>query len=305
MHNIDNNICRLCEGGNHKNILSNLVTKYGECYSLTKCDYCSFVSTYPIPPEDVLQRYYGQNYWPSGKLKTNAVLNTLYKLRMTKIVTYIRKNSSLDSKILDWGCGDGAFLKLIQALGYDCFGIDAYTADSSNPKIIQATIDSTEFPDGFFDVITCFHVLEHLNDPLRSIKSALRLLKINGLMIVEVPNLRSLGFQMFKSRWQPLEIPTHLNHFTSNTLQKIFESVGKTQIVRTEYFAHRISPSALVLSAFSSLSPKKIRAKYSGRYPLPLMGLYSILQLLAYPLAVLSSLIHHGEIVRIYVRKSG
>jgi hypothetical protein len=125
------------------------------------------------------------------------------------------------------------------------------------------------------------------------------------LIIIEAPNLESVGFQIFKRRWQPLEIPTHLNHFTAATLQKVFESAGKIQIVKTEFFSHRISPSALVLSAFSSLSPRRTRKKYKGRYPVPLLGLYLILQLLAYPFALAGSIIGRGEIVRMYIRKSG
>jgi hypothetical protein len=60
-----------------------------------------------------------------------------------------------------------------------------------------------------------------------------------------------------------------------------------------------------VLSAFSSFSPRRTRKKYKGRYPLPLLGLYLILQLIAYPFALAGSLIRRGEIVRMYVRKTG
>jgi len=88
-------------------------------------------------------------------------------------------------------------------------------------------------------------------------------------------------------------------------LQKIFEAAGKTQIVKTEFFSNRISPSALVLSAFSFLSPRRTRKRNKGRYPLPLLGIYLALQLLAYPLALAGSLIYRGEIVRMYVRKTG
>jgi SAM-dependent methyltransferase len=194
-------------------------------------------------------------------------------------------------------------VELLRAYGIDCFGIDAHSVETNASYIIHATIDQTDFQNDFFDVITCFHVLEHLSDPLESIKQALSLLKPKGLIIVEVPNLDSLGFSMFKKKWQPLEIPTHLNHFTPDTLQKLFEHTGKTQIVKKEFFSHRISPSALVLSVFSSLAPRKTRGKYNGRYPMPLLGIYFSLQLLAYPFAIIGSLMGRGEIIRMYIRK--
>ena len=263
------------------------------------------MSTYPIPSDQLLQRYYDQNYWQSGRLKNSVALNTLYKLRMSKIVSYIRQNSKLDSKILDWGCGDGAFVKLLRTIGYESYGLDAYAAEPDVPYIINAAIDDSGFPDDFFDIITCFHVLEHLKNPKISIENAFRLLKANGVMIVEVPNFDSLGSRIFRNRWQPLQIPTHISHFTPETLQMLSQGVGQDQIIKTEFFSHRISPSALVLSVFSSLSPKRIRKKYNGRFPLSIGVTYLILQILAYPIAIFGSLIRHGEIVRMYVRKSG
>jgi len=295
----DNKPCGLCGGKSRQIILDNIITRYNDRFALNKCDNCALVTTSPMPSDKMLQQYYDQDYWQSGQLKT------LYRLRMTPIVSAIRKYTTHDSKILDWGCGDGSLIRLLRSFGLHCFGIDAYKKDLSDPQISATTIEKADFPDGYFDIITCFHVLEHLADPFTSVKDALRLIKTGGLIIIEVPNLDSIGFQIFKRRWQPLEIPTHLNHFTPATLQKVFETAGTTKVVKTDFFSHRISPSALVLSAFASLSPRRTRKKFNGRYPLMRLGIYLILQLLAYPLALAGSLIHRGEIVRMYVRKTG
>lgn len=208
-------LCRLWGGRGQQTILDNLMTKYHDNFSLKKCPNCAYVSTYPIPSDQLLQRYYDQNYWQSGRLKNRVALNTLYKLRMSAIVSYIRQNSKPDSKILDWGCGDGSFDRLLQTHGYECYGLDAYAAEPDDPYIFNATIEEPGFPEGFFDIITCFNVLQHLKNP------------------------------------------------------------------------------------------KRIREKYKGRFPLAIGVTYLILQLLAYPFAIFGSLIRHGEIIRIYVRKSG
>jgi len=299
------NTCRLCGSSEQQTILNDIITGCQDRYSLIKCQSCSFVTTDPLPSDDLLQRYYDLDYWQSGKVKSNAALGKIYQLRMQSVVSFIQKNSSDDSKVLDWGCGDGAFINLLRAAGCHCFGIDAYKIESKDPCIFDTTIEEANFPDEFFDMITCFHVLEHLADPLNSIKRALRLVKTGGMVMVEVPNLDSIGFRIFRRSWQPLEVPTHLNHFTPATLHKLFESAGKIQIVKTEFFSHRISPSALVLSGFPLLAPRRMRKKYKGRYPLPLLSLYFLLQLLAYPLAAAETLLGHGEIVRMTVRKSG
>ncbi len=299
----DNSPCRLCGGKSRQIILQDIITRFTDRFALNQCDDCALVTTSPMPSDKMLQQYYDQDYWQSGRLNSHSSFDTLYRLRMAPIVSAIRKYTTCDSQILDWGCGDGSFIKLLRSFGLHCFGIDAYKQNLNDPQISATTIEKADFPDGYFDIITCFHVLEHLADPLTSVKHALRLLKTGGLIIIEVPNLNSIGFQIFKRRWQPLEIPTHLNHFTPATLQMVFEAAGRTQIVKTEFFSHRISPSALVLSAFASLSPRRTRKKFDGRYPLKRLGIYLILQLLAYPIALAGSLIHRGEIVRMYVRK--
>lgn len=305
MTDAENNICRLCGGKSRQTFLHDIITRNNDRFALNRCDNCALVTTDPMPADKMLQQYYDQDYWQAGRVKTSALLDSLYRLRMAPIVAAIRQYTTYDSKILDWGCGDGSLIALLRSFGLHCFGIDAYRKDLNDPQISSTTIEKSDFPQEYFDIITCFHVLEHLADPLAAVKHALMLLKPGGLIIIEVPNLDSIGFQIFKHRWQPLEIPTHLNHFTPATLQKLLEAAGKTQIAKTEYFSHRISPSALVLSAFSSLAPRRTRRRNSGRYPLPLLGLYLTLQLLAYPLAFAGSLIHRGEIVRITVRKTG
>jgi SAM-dependent methyltransferase len=305
MTSADNNPCRLCGGKSQQTILYDIITRYDDRFALNQCDNCALVTTKPMPSDKILQHYYDRDYWQSFQSKKSTSLDTLYRWRMAPIVSTIRKHTKYDSKILDWGCGDGSLIRLLRKFGLHCFGIDAYMKDLNDPQISSTAIEKADFPHEYFDIITCFHVLEHLADPLTSVKHALMLLKKGGLIIVEVPNLDSVGFQIFRHRWQPLEVPTHLNHFTPATLQKMFEAAGNILIEKKEFFSHRISPSALVLSAFSSLSPRRTRRRNKGRYPLPFLGAYLTLQLLAYPLAFLGSLIRRGEIIRMYLRKTG
>jgi len=298
--------CRLCGDKRRQIILDNIITRYNDRFRLSQCDSCALVTTAPAPSDKMLQQYYDQDYWQSAEASKNSfLLDTLYRWRMAPIISAIQQYTTYNSKILDWGCGDGSFIRLLRNFGFHSFGIDAYMKDHHDPQISATTIEKTDFRDEYFDIITCFHVLEHLAEPLTAVRHAWKLLKTGGLLIVEVPNLDSVGFQVFRRRWQPLEIPTHLNHFTSATLQKVLVTAGKIELVKTEYFSHRISPSALVLSAYSSLAPRKMRRKNNGRYPLPLLGVYLLLQILAYPLALGGSLMRRGEIVRMYVRKAG
>ena len=296
--------CRICNNTEIKPILSGLQTRLGEVYSLMQCSACAFISTHPLPDPNSLKKYYDQDYWQNSAGKTGSLLDTFYKLRMHGIIKAIKKMTPPGSRIMDWGAGDGALLRLIEAEGFEGVGIDIYSVESPNRKLINSSIQDAPFQHEFFDAITCFHVLEHVDDPVLSLKKAIRFLKPGGILIFEVPNIESVGFKLLKRNWYPLDIPVHINHFSLSVLQRILDTVGKNQIRHIEYFSHRHSPSSILLSVLPAISPPRVRAKHSGNFPAPLMALYLFLQLISYPFALIEALMHRGEILRMYVQKA-
>ena len=297
--------CRICGSRRYIEIISSYKSQFDEIYALNQCKLCSFVSINPLPSVATLKRYYNQDYWQRHESKTDILLTLLYRLRMSSIIKEMKRLVSHEGRILDWGAGDGSLLRLLSKEGFKCWGIDMYSSESDDERIISSTIEDTDFPDDFFDAITCFHVLEHIEKPLESIKKAFNLLKTGGVMVVEVPNIASLGFKIFQKKWYPLDIPVHLNHFSPVAMQRLFRIVDNANIEKVDYFSHRNSPSSLILSLFPSMAPPQMRTKYSGRYPLPLMSFYLVLQILVYPFGMLGSLMKQGEIIRTYVRKIG
>ena len=208
------------------------------------------------------------------------------------------------SRVLDWGAGDGSLLRLLEAEGFEVAGIDIYSNECFNRKLINASIKSAPFQDEFFDAITCFHVLEHIDDPVSSIEKAMQLVKPGGILVFEVPNVESIGFKIFSKNWYPLDIPVHLNHFSTMVMKRMFNNIGNTRILKIEYFSHRHSSSSLLLSLMPAISPPRVRARHSGHFPLSIMFLYLLLQLTVYPLAIMEAFAMRGEIIRMYVRKS-
>ena len=98
-------------------------------------------------------------------------------------------------------------------------------------------------------------------------------------MVIEVPNIDSLGFRFFRNKWQPLEIPTHLNHFGPKTLSKVILSDEKSQIIRKRYFSLRASPAALVLSIFPRLNPRRVREAKDGQRSFFKLPIYLFFQM--------------------------
>jgi 2-polyprenyl-3-methyl-5-hydroxy-6-metoxy-1,4-benzoquinol methylase len=284
-------------------ILSGLQTRLGEVYSLMHCKACAFISTHPLPDPNSLKQYYDQDYWQNSVGKTGSLLDRFYKLRMHGIIKTIKKMVPPGSRILDWGAGDGSLLRLLEANGFEGVGIDIYSAESPHRKLINSSIQDAPFQGEFFDAITCFHVLEHIDNPVLSLKTAMQFLKPGGILVFEVPNIESVSFKLFKKKWYPLDIPVHINHFSLSVLKRILDIVGSNQILRVDHFSHRHSPSSVLLSVLPAISPPRVRARYSGSFPAPLMVSYLFLQLISYPFPLIEALVHRGEILRMYVQK--
>jgi SAM-dependent methyltransferase len=295
--------CRLC--GHHKDqlILSGLKTDLDETYNLRRCRRCSFVTLHPLPDENILSKYYHSNYWQNNQGQRSKVLNSFLSLRVKPIIKELKALIPGKGHVLDWGTGDGFLVKLLNDSGLTAFGIDLYASASDDKRIFRTAIHNTPFPDNYFHAITGFHVLEHLRQPLESIRSALRLLKPRGIFIIEVPNIDSLQYRLFRSRWQPLEIPFHLNHFSPNSLQYNLSDNFNLKILKISYFSQRVSPSAFLLSIFPFFTPKIMRRK-KGFYPTPIKLCYLLGQLVVYPLVLTEAALKRGAIMRLYLRKN-
>jgi SAM-dependent methyltransferase len=297
--------CRICKTIQFQSPPSGFTAGFSTGYSLKRCNKCAFISVDPVPTPEILKQYYNRDYWQLRQNKTAEMLHFQYKLQMLGIIRNIKKMVPHNGKILDWGAGDGALIKLLKNAGFRCWGLDTYSTHPTDTNLMNATIEDIPLPDNFFDAITCFHVLEHILDPVMSLTKAFSLLKTDGILIVEVPNIESCGFQIFKNKWHPLDLPIHLNHFSLTTMKRLLRMAGNARIIDIDYFSHRHSPSSIVLSLFPSFSPPKVRRKNSGRYPLGRMFSYLVLRLAAYPFVLLGLLIKRGEIIRMVVRKNG
>jgi SAM-dependent methyltransferase len=142
-------------------------------------------------------------------------------------------------RYLDVGCGSGGTLAVAHALGWRTAGIevDAAAAEHARPFADELHVGDAfgaPFAPGRFDVVSAFHVLEHVPDPVALLRRMLDWLAPGGLLIVEVPNVGGLGAALFGRAWSGLELPRHLSHFTPASLEQAVERAGGRVVWRRQ-----------------------------------------------------------------------
>jgi SAM-dependent methyltransferase len=148
------------------------------------------------------------------------------------------------------------------------------------------------FPEGSFDLITMFHVLEHLKDPAGYLAAARRLLAAGGKLVVQTPNLDCWQYRLFGARWSGLDAPRHLYDFRLEDLRSLLENNG-FRICRVKHFSWRDNPTSLATTIAPHLEPVA-RAARGAR---PRNALYLALTLVSLPFALLEAVFGHGSSV--------
>lgn len=130
--------------------------------------------------------------------------------------------------LLDLGCSSGGFLQSLKNEPWKLHGIEispdeARRAEkSSGAQVFVGEILDAKFPPDSFDVVTCFHVLEHVYKPQEVIRKVWEWLKPGGIFYILVPNIEALEVSIFRSYWYGLELPRHLYHYSPTSLRRLF-----------------------------------------------------------------------------------
>jgi len=241
-------ICDLCGNkDNFKTLLAGVTdnsTAINGEFNIYECLDCSHCFIDPIPAN--LAEAYVSSYYTHIKASANfksKLKNTLRKICYSDKYFVKKFISSLVSKYLnepprldhgslcDVGCGNGQYLSDAEELGWQVYGVDF------DPKAVECCIaqnmivklgnaENIPFETGQFDVVRLWNVLEHTRSPKRALIEINRVLKPNGYIVIYVPNINSVDFNVFKGHWWNLEIPRHLHHFKPLTLNKYMSQTG-------------------------------------------------------------------------------
>lgn len=157
-------------------------------------------------------------------------------------------------RLLDVGCGNGAFLKLARKAGWAAYGIDfdpiaVAQARNDGLDIYLGSIDQLAAQEQTYDWITCSHVLEHVHEPQKLLQSMYCLLRPGGTLWLQTPNIDSIGHKIFGPDWVGIDPPRHLTLMTLRTLRQAFEHAG----FQTRHYRLPLFPAMAFYAASSAL----------------------------------------------------
>jgi 2-polyprenyl-3-methyl-5-hydroxy-6-metoxy-1,4-benzoquinol methylase len=226
-------ICPVCSGKSFKDFLvCNDHTTTGESFSLKQCNFCDFVLTDPRPDEESIGKYYKSDKYISHTGGQKNILDSIYlmarKIALKKKRAIIEANST-GKTILDFGCGTGEFLKEMQDNAWNIAGVEPSEVANQKASLItknRINRSLSELEEKRFDVITLWHVLEHLHDLNGSLKRFHSLLEESGTIFIAVPNLQSYDASYYRSFWAAYDVPRHLWHFSQKTMKLLLEING-------------------------------------------------------------------------------
>jgi 2-polyprenyl-3-methyl-5-hydroxy-6-metoxy-1,4-benzoquinol methylase len=202
----------------------------GEEFELIPNPEYGFLETTPQPSLDKLPGYYqSEDYISHTDSKRNLferVYHLVRKVSLKSKLNLINSFSSEEKNLLDIGCGTGDFLQTALQNGWNVSGVEPNqdARNISNIKTNDSVFDTSEllnFENNSFDVITLWHVLEHLPDLENQISIFKRLLKPNGRLIIAVPNYQSYDAKYYKAFWAAYDVPRHLWHFNQDSISKL------------------------------------------------------------------------------------
>lgn len=250
--------CNLCGANDAKSLFRTRYrnSKEQRLFQIVKCRKCSLVYLNPRPTQEEIRAYYPDWYhcraWAGTvDLEKTEVWGTPWREVMAKKAAPILRHKR-KGKILDVGCGDGSLLKYMQELGWQTYGVEfhdvsaRYAREVLGLNVFSGKLAEADYPEGTFDVITLFHVLEHLADPLKALEKIYALLAQHGVLLIEVPNFGGFEAQIFRSKWARVAAPLHLYHFTPRTLELVLKKSGFTP-VRLEF----VSPAYKYAAGYS------------------------------------------------------
>lgn len=272
--------CPLCQSSHiDLNMTTTDYTVSLSSFELWRCRHCGFLFTQNIPDEQSIGEYYKAEAYVSHTDSSKGFINAVY--HKVRNITLRQKRKLIQQvsgkqtgRLLDVGCGTGAFLNEMQSNGWQVKGLEpdatAVGVCKSKYGIQPGELKELFSLDaGSFEVVTLWHVLEHVHQLHAYMEQLSKLIGKNGKLIIAVPNHTAADAAYYKENWAAYDVPRHLYHFAPATMRKLAHLYGmKVDAIRPMWFD----------SFYVSLLSEKIKGSRFGIFTAFLVGCLSNLK---------------------------
>jgi 2-polyprenyl-3-methyl-5-hydroxy-6-metoxy-1,4-benzoquinol methylase len=222
------NVCPICKGQSFRHLARTKdFTLTGEAFTVQQCLNCSLGITSPRPADDKLSHYYESKEYISHAATAANLFDRIYLVARHFTLRWkhsILKKLSPNKNILDYGCGTAQLLGYLKKKGWSVCGVEPSAIARANA---DQNIDPSEVMEDLsqvtntYDVITLWHVLEHIPQPEDLLRQLQRHLTPTGRILIAVPNLNTWESTKYGSNWAAYDTPRHLWHFTQDSMARI------------------------------------------------------------------------------------
>jgi 2-polyprenyl-3-methyl-5-hydroxy-6-metoxy-1,4-benzoquinol methylase len=200
-----------------------------ETFDLYYDETLDMLITHPQPRLESLGKYYESEDYISHTDNKRSLFEKLYhfikNIALKNKLNLINSQQPTKGNLLDIGAGTGDFLSVAKKDGWKITGVepsDRAKAIAKN-KGVSFVSETSELENQSFDIITMWHVLEHVPDLDKQIKELKRLLKPTGTLLIAVPNFKSFDAKYYGKFWAAYDVPIHFWHFSKTAIQILFE----------------------------------------------------------------------------------
>lgn len=209
-----------------------------ETFQIQQCVHCHFLFTNPRPAAETIGRYYQSDQYISHNDEKQGLVSNLYKTvrryTLNQKAKLIKDLNGQVGSLLDIGCGTGAFLEYCQQKGWRIQGVEpdsgARLVASKRLNISVAAELATQTESETSDVVTLWHVLEHIPDLQQTLERIHQHITKNGTLLLALPNHLSWDAAKYRQWWAAYDVPRHLSHFSPKTITSLVEQQGFKRI---------------------------------------------------------------------------
>lgn len=255
-----------------------------ESFAVFECDHCHLLFTAPRPASEALGAYYKSDQYYSHQENKHGFIPKLYETVKSfnlRHKVHLATSDLKQGSVLDIGCGVGDFLLYMKKEGWQVVGMepDSDAQTVAEKRLGFRPLSPSDYPTlahASFDLITMWHVLEHVEDLHFQLDELYRLLKPGGRLLLALPNYQSFDAHYYQAFWAAWDVPRHLNHFSSDTIRAIvssksFKPIDIQKLKWDSFYISYLSESymrhsAPLLRGFVTGLRSNIRALSSGQY---------------------------------------